>query len=83
MNRKKQTQDPVIRTNKNKISDADGDFSKSPYFNFNDDRAKFDTNWVSNANDNYGSASGFLSKSLLYILKGRPSRASFLLLTRI
>ena len=37
----------------------------APNFKFNDDKVKFDTNWVSNANDNYGSASGFVSKSLL------------------
>jgi hypothetical protein len=45
--------------------DADGDFNKAPYFNFNDGRLKFDTNYVDNANENYGSASGFLPKSLL------------------
>jgi len=47
------------------IPEADGDFSKAPNFNFNDGKVKFDTNWVSNANDNYGSASGFVPKSLL------------------
>ena len=31
-----------------------GQFGHAPYFNFND-KAKFDTNDVSNANDNYGS----------------------------
>ncbi len=49
----------------NNDSDADGDFSKSPYFNFNDGKVKFDTNWVSNPNENYGSASGFVPKLLL------------------
>jgi hypothetical protein len=44
--------------------DGDGQFGHAPYFNFND-KAKFDTNDVSNANDNYGSSSGFVSKSLL------------------
>lgn len=44
--------------------DADGDFSNAPIFNFNDGKVKFNTNWVSNANANYGSASGFLLKSL-------------------
>ena len=44
--------------------DADGDFNKAPYFNFNDDKVKFDTNDVDNANDNYGSMSGLLAKSL-------------------
>lgn len=45
-----------------KAPNADGDFSKSPYFKFNDDKVKFDTNDVSNANDNYGSASVCLPK---------------------
>jgi len=45
--------------------DADGDFSNAPILNFNDDRLKFDTNWFDNANDNYGSVSAFLPKSLL------------------
>ncbi len=47
------------------IPEADGDFSKAPNFNFNDGKVKFDTNWVSNANDNYGSVSGAVPKSLL------------------
>ena len=51
-------------------SDADGDFSNASYFNFNDGKVKFDTNWVDNANDNYGSASGFLPKSLQKLQKG-------------
>lgn len=45
--------------------DGDGQFDYAPYFNFNDDKVKFDTDDVSNPNDNYGSASGFVSKSLL------------------
>ena len=45
--------------------DGDDSFGHAPYFNFNDDKVKFDTNDVSNANDNYGSASAFLPKSLL------------------
>lgn len=44
--------------------DADGDFSNAPIFNFNDGKVKFDTNFVDNPNDNFGSVSGFLSKSL-------------------
>jgi len=43
---------------------ADGDFDNAPIFNFNDDNVKFNTNWVSNANENYGSTSGFVPKSL-------------------
>ena len=54
---------------KGKFPDGDGDFSKSPYLNFNDDKLKFDTNDVSNANDNYGSASGFLPKFFSHLSK--------------
>jgi hypothetical protein len=54
-----------MQMGKSKDSEADGDFDKAPYFNFNDDKVKFDTNRVDNTNDNYGSASGFLPKSLL------------------
>ena len=39
---------------------ADGVFSKAPILNVNDDRLKFDTNDVDNANENYGTASFFL-----------------------
>ena len=56
-----------------KTPGAGGVFSKAPIFNFNDDKLKFDTNEVSNANDNYGSVSGFAPKYLIYtkgILKG-------------
>jgi len=53
--------------NKSNDPDADGDFNNAPYFNFNDDKVKFNTNYVDNANKNYGSASAFLPKSLLYI----------------
>jgi hypothetical protein len=45
-----------------KTPDADGKFWNAPIFNFNDDKLKFNTNDVSNANDNYGSVSGFLPK---------------------
>ena len=48
--------------------DGDGSFGHAPYFNFND-KAKFDTKDVSNPNDNYGSVSGFVSKSLLCLLQ--------------
>ena len=47
------------------FSDADEKFSKTPYFNFNDGKVKFDTNDVDNANENSGSASGLLPKFLL------------------
>lgn len=49
-----------------KHPDSDVRFDNAPYFNFNDDKVKFDANWFDNANDNYGSASGFVPKSLLY-----------------
>ena len=45
-------------------SDADGDFSNAPIFDFNDGKVKFNANWYDNANENYGSASAFVSKSL-------------------
>ena len=48
-----------------KYSDADGDFSNAPYFNFNDGKLKFDTNWIDNPNENYGAVSAFVPKSLL------------------
>lgn len=46
--------------------DADGQFDNALYFNWNGDKVNFDTNWVDNPNSNYGSASGFVPKSLLY-----------------
>lgn len=55
--------------NESKYLDGDSDLSKSPYLNFNDGKLKFDTNDVSNANDNYGSASGFLPKFFLIFQK--------------
>ena len=45
--------------------DDDGQFDNAPYFNFNDGKLKFDTNWSDNATANYGSSSGFLPKCLL------------------
>lgn len=58
--------------------DADGVFSKSLNFKFNDDKVKFDANYVDNVNDNYGSASGFAPKSLF--LQKAPSGAFHLFL---
>lgn len=49
---------------KGNIPDADGDFSNAPIFNFNDGKVKFNANWFDNANDKYGSVSGFVPKSL-------------------
>lgn len=47
------------------LSDGgDGHFDHAPYFNFNDDKVKFDTKHVSNTNDDYGSASALVPKSL-------------------
>ena len=50
---------------KGKYPDSDVRFDNAPYWNFNDDNVKFDTNRVDNANDNYGSVSGLVPKSLL------------------
>ena len=55
----------VTRTGKDKYPDSDDRFDHAPYFNFNDGKVKFDTNWSDNANSNYGSASGFVPKFLL------------------
>ena len=60
-----------------KTPDADGVFSKAPIFNFNDDKVKFDTNDVDNANDNYGSASVCLPK---YQLSTKGIHYGYLLL---
>jgi len=70
----------VTRTDENNIPDADGDFSNAPYFNFNDGKVKFDTNYDDNANENYGSASAFLPKSL-FIKKEYLYGCSFFFLT--
>ncbi len=53
----------VTQMESGKTPDANGVFSKAPIFNFNDDKLKFDTNDVSNANDNYGSVSGFVPQN--------------------
>ena len=45
--------------------DSDVRFDHAPYFNWNDGKVKFDTNWFDNANENYGSASGVVPKSLI------------------
>jgi hypothetical protein len=54
---------PVTRMDKDNSPDADGDFSNAPNFNWNDDKVKFSFNWTNNANDNFGTVSGFVSKS--------------------
>lgn len=43
---------------------ADGVFSAAPIFNYNNDNVKFNTNFINNTNDKYGSASAFLPKYL-------------------
>ena len=55
----------VPRTGRGKYPDSDVRFDRAPYFNFNDGKIKFDTNYVDNANDNYGSASDLVPKSFL------------------
>lgn len=52
--------------------DADGQFENCPCANFNDGQVNFDTNRFDNANNNYGSVSGFFPKSLLDKGKGHP-----------
>ncbi len=48
-----------------RFGDSEPDeFLSAPYFNFNDDKLKFDTNDVDNPNDNYGAASGFVFPSV-------------------
>lgn len=66
----------VAWTDKNNYPDASGDFSNAPNFNFNDDQVKFDANSAGDANDNYGSASGFSPKPLLKV-KGHPYGVPF------
>ena len=66
---------------KDNYPEADGQFDNAPYFNFNDGKVKFDTDWVSNANENYGSVSGFLPKSLLIMRNGHLYRCPFPTLT--
>jgi len=43
--------------------DGDGDFSVAPFFRFDDVKVWFDTRYVDDANDRYGTASGFPSQS--------------------
>lgn len=43
-------------------SEANGDFSKAPVFRFNRKRVEFDADWFYHFNDNFGSASVFLSQ---------------------
>ena len=54
------------------VADDDGQFDKAPYFNHDGDKVNFDTNWVKNYNQNYGSVSFFLPKSFL-----KTGKASF------
>ncbi len=62
--------------------DADGQFENVPYLNFNDGKFQLDNNWFDNANDNYGSASGFSPKSLLKKRQRASLRMPFRLLDR-
>ena len=57
----------VIQMGKNNSPDDADRFDHAPNLYFNDDKLKFDTNYVDNANQNFGSASGFVPKSLLLI----------------
>jgi hypothetical protein len=42
--------------------DADGVFSRSPYFEFDGGRVEFGSGWVDDAHDYCGSASGLVSQ---------------------
>ena len=44
-------------------NDGDGQFEYAPYFNFNDDKLKFNANDADYANENYGSVVAFLGVS--------------------
>jgi len=59
----------------NKAPKADGDFSNAPYWNFNDGKLKFNSNWIDNANPNYGSASAALPVCLCP--RKEPARVLF------
>ncbi len=69
----------MTRTGRGNYPDTDGSFDNAPYFNFNDGRVRFDTNWVSNANENYGSVSLFLPKSFLNEARMPATMAGILL----
>lgn len=69
------------RIGRGKFPDGDGSFSKAPNVNFNDDQVKTDANDVDNANENFGSASGFVPKSFL-IQKKVSLRIPFVLSCR-
>lgn len=45
----------MLRIDKGNYWNAEGKWNNSPYFNFNDGKLKFNTNWADNANDNYAS----------------------------
>ena len=53
------------RTGEGIRPDDEAEFSNSPYLNFNDDKLKFDMNDVDKPNENYGSVSVSVPKSLL------------------
>jgi len=55
----------VIKDGQKQNPDGDGKFVNAPIFNWNDGKLHFNTNWTNNANKQYGSASGFVPKSLL------------------
>ena len=70
---------PVTLTGRGRYPGNGDGFSNSPYVNFNDGKVKFDTKWFDNANDNFGTVSGFVPKSLFYS-KGYPQRIPFVLM---
>ena len=64
--------------NAGNYSDVGSEFDNAPYFNFNDDKVNFDFNKVDNANENYGSASGFLLGEFLKVKSSLLQAVSFL-----
>jgi hypothetical protein len=69
----------VIKDGQKQNPDGDGKFVNAPIFNWNDDKLHFNTNWTNNANKQYGSASGFVPKSLL-TAKDISKKMSFVLI---
>lgn len=53
-----------VRGGQRQNPDDDAQFDHAPYLNYNDGKVNFDTKYVDNPNHNYGSASGFVPKSL-------------------
>jgi hypothetical protein len=55
----------VLADGQKQNPDGDGQFVNAPNFNWNDGKLHFLTFWTNNTNKQFGSASGFVPKSLL------------------